>query len=296
MNTKIILGKAIETAKRENKAYYILVKTLGKKNEQTVSFLLYYFLRWLDDNIDENDFSKKQNLKFLKRERKVIVDIFSGKEMKTLNEYELAILLMKNLDHKTAVKIKKYVIDNYLKAFELEQKRPQIITKKWLEKYAYYVGGSFANIGIVIANPDLDPKIINGISRTCGSAADLTHLLRDFRKDLANKKINISKEDMIRFKIKKTELDKNSEELQAFAKSQTDKIFKLFSRGEKYIKSVSSFRLRLAAALFISKYKFVLLKIRDRNYNLLSNYENSNLVEKIKGMVLIFRHFLKLAF
>ncbi|MBI4010552.1 MAG: squalene/phytoene synthase family protein [Candidatus Aenigmarchaeota archaeon] len=263
---------------------------------QKIAFLLYYFLRWIDDTIDRNHLPKNKKIRFLLRERKVIENIFAGKQLKNLNDYETGLILLRKFDKKIAIKIKRYVIDNYIKAFELELKRNEIVTKKWLSEYAYYVGGSFANFGLIITNPNLDTKIMNGISKTCATAADLTHLLRDFRKDLRTKKLNIPKEDIEKFNIEPNKLNENCRELSNFARSQVNEIYKLFSSGEKYIKSTSSFRLRLASALFISKYKFVLAKIKNRNYDLFSDYDHSTLSEKFIRMGIVLDDILRLAF
>jgi len=291
-----ILHKAMEIAKRENKLAYFLAKNLVAKRVRKMAFLVYYFLRWIDDTLDQSYSSKIQKTKFLKKERKIIENIFIGKKVENLNEYETGISLMKKFDKKIALKMKKYVLDTYLIAFELELKRPRIVTKKWLSKYTYYIGGSFANIGILILNPDADAKMMNGISKTAASASDLAHLLRDFRKDIKNKQINISKEDIKKFGININEISENSQEIRNFAKSQVNQIYKLFSSGEKYIKSMPNLKLKLAATLFASKYKFVLAKIRNRDYNLFSNYDSSTLSEQIMRTLLILNDIFRLAF
>ncbi len=291
-----ILYKAMKISKKENKLAYSLAKNVVTKRMGKIAFLIYYFLRWVDDTLDQGRLSKRDKLQFLRKEKKVIEDIFRGKQFPNLNEYETGIILMKKLDRRVAVKMKKYVLDNYLLAFETELKRPKIVTKEWLSKYTYYVGGSFANIGILVLNPDVNVKIMNGISKTAASASDLTHFLRDFRKDIKNNRINISKEDIKRFKIRIEEIDRNSMELRNFARNQVDKIYKLFSSGEKYIKSLPDIKLRLAAALFVSKYKFVLAKIRNRQYNLFSNYDNSTLEEKFMQLRIILNDIFRLAF
>ncbi len=293
----IILKRAKETSKKENKLAYILAKNLVAKRMQKMAFLVYYFLRWIDDALDQGYLTKRQKLKFLRKEKKAIENIFSDKKIaKNLNEYETCILLMKKLDSKVAYKMKKYVLDTYLTAFEFELKRPRIVTKKWLLEYAYYVGGSFANIGILVLDPDVDAKTMNGISKTVASASDLAHLLRDFRKDIRNSQINISKEDIEKFNININNMNENSQELRNFTRSQVSEIEGLFWSGEKYIKSLPNFKLKLAAALFVSKYRFVLAKIRNRDYNLFSNYDNNTLLENIMRIGIIFNDVSRLVF
>lgn len=292
----IILKRAIEISKKENKLAYILAKHLVVKRMQKIAFLVYYFLRWIDDALDQGYLSKRQKLKFLRKEKKVIESVFSYKQVESLNEYETCIRLMKKLDSKVAYKMKKYVLDNYLTAFEFELKRSRIVTKKWLLKYAYYVGGSFANIGILVLDPDVDTKIMNGISKTVASASDLAHLLRDFRKDIRNSQINIPKEDIEKFNININKMNENSQELRNFTRSQVGEIESLFSSGEKYIKSLSNLKLKLAATLFVSKYRFVLAKIRNRDYNLFSNYDNNTLQENIMRIGIILNDVFRLIF
>lgn len=102
--------------------------------------------------------------------------------------------------------------------------------------------------------------------------SEWSHILRDFRSDIMNNIVNISKEDMEKFGITSLS-DTNSHNFRKWVKHKTSFAKSQFAIAKNdFCRHQHSLRHKIAFAVLCAKYEFYLERIAKDNYYLRKDY------------------------
>lgn len=244
--------KSEQVIRKESSSFHFAFSQLPRETSLSI-FVLYNFLRQLDDSADKFDVSKFNRL--VDDWRSAI-----GRDRIVLNKNS-------NISEQVAYIFKKHSIDVTLMedmiAGQLNDLNGQIIKSEVdLERYCYQVAGTVGCIIVSILDQDAYKSAKSDIIDT-GIALQMTNILRDIYEDAMNGKAYIPIDLMQKYDVNIKDLrvpvpDDNVRELLLFL---ADKARKKYVSERKFINFLSDTVSRRSVHLSIVVYKKLLCKL-----------------------------------
>jgi len=252
-----------DSLKKNNFEAYLATKLFIRGEKGKLANLLYAYLRWLDDYVDNAKIDKSEQKNFLRGQSKMINFLYDGNKYETKNYFEESISRVIEFDIKNGHRLRT-VIRKMFEVFDFDIKRKNTIPHfEDLNDYSKKIGDAYTRALLFFLAPSLPYKEEFSLS---AYASHQAHLLRDFIVDKKNYYFNISREEIIRYNIKKDlTQDKN---FFRWVKDKVKNIKILFGKGKKQIKSIPISQVRLTGYLYCSRYEKVIARIEKDDYRL----------------------------
>ena len=252
-----------ESLRKHNLEAYLATKLFIRGERGRLANILYTYLRWLDDYVDNIKIDKSDQEKLLRRQSKMINCFYDGDKFKTRNYYEKYISKVIEYDIKNGYGLRT-VIRKMFEVFNFDIKRKNTFPHlEDLNDYSRKIGDAYTRALLFFLAPGLPYKEEFSLS---AYASHQVHLLRDFIIDKENSYFNISREEITRFNIKKDLTQDHN--FSYWVKDKAEKIKTLFAKGKKHIKDIPILQVRLTGYLYCSRYEKVLSRIEKNGYKL----------------------------
>ena len=256
-----------EPLKKHNFEAYLATKLFIRGERGRLANLLYTYLRWLDDYVDNINIDKSEQKDLLRRQLKMIDCLYNENKFKTTNYFEKSIARVIEYDIKNGCGLRT-VIRKMFEVFDFDIKRKNTVPHfEDLNEYSKKIGDAYTRALLFFLAPGLPYKEEFSLS---AYASHQVHLLRDFIIDKENYYFNISREEISRFNIKK-DLTQDSN-FSHWVKDKVKNIKILFEKGKKQIKNIPILKVRLTGHLYCSRYEKVIAKIEKNDYRLKRTY------------------------
>lgn len=256
------LFQKAEKITRKSKNTYWMARLFFEKSTKPYFYLWYAYLRWIDDIVDSADskISKKEKLIFLEQQTNLAREIHDGVVKSEIRNEELFLISLDSKLLKTIFEVLMYA--NY------DTRRRGIMqTEKRLNYYLEIEAESYVKIINYFCGSD---DFLIGHHGSIGS--EWSHILRDFRSDIETNIINISKEDMEKFRITNLSNTNNPNFKKwvkykiSFAKSQF-----VIAKNDFY-RYPHSLHHKIAFEVLCAKYEFYINRIVKDDYCLRKDY------------------------
>lgn len=252
-----------ESLKRHNLEAYLATKLFIKGERGYLANLLYTYLRWVDDYVDDNSIDESKQKSFLSRHLNIINRLYRGFKTGTKNYFEKAISEVIKYDIKNGHRLKT-VIYKMFEVFDFDIKRKNKIPDFiGLNEYSKKIGDAYTRALLFFLAPGLPYKEDFSLP---AYASHQVHLLRDFMIDKENGYFNISGEEMNKYNIKE-DLTQD-ENFSRWVKDKIENVKILFGKGKKELKNIPIPRVRLTGYLYCSRYQRVISRIEKDHYKL----------------------------
>jgi len=252
-----------ESLKRHNLEAYLATELFIKGERGYLANLLYKYLRWVDDYVDDNSIDESKQKSFLSRYLNIIDRLYRGYKTGTENYFEETISRVIKYDIKNGYGLKT-VIYKMFEVFDFDIKRknkfPDFIG---LNEYSKKIGDAYTRALLFFLSPGLPYKEDFSLS---AYASHQVHLLRDFLIDKETGYFNISGEEINKYNIKE-DLTQD-ENFAHWVKDKIENIKILFDNGKKELESIPILQVRLTGYLYCFRYQRIIKRIEKDHYKL----------------------------
>lgn len=231
-------------------------------------FVVYDFLRQLDDAADNNNVEQLQLIKGIWESVK------NGKPNTSLGKNLQLIFQVFQIPEK--------LIDEMILGQEEDLKKVVIKTQSDLRNYCFRVAGTVGLMIIPILTEkkltDYDKKQIVNVR----IALQLTNIIRDVKEDYEHGYVYLPQLMLDEFEVSPTELGQStvSPNLRHLIQSLSEEAFSLYYSKFKVLKLLEQRQAKIALRLAIDGYEAILKKIKHKNYDILQGRQiTSNLVK-----------------
>ncbi len=252
-----------QSLKKHNKEAYLATKLFLRGEGAKLANLLYSYLRWVDDFVDNINIDRKEQKKFLLEQSKIIDSLYKKNKPEIKNYFEGAISEVIKYDIKHGYGLNT-VINKMFEVFVFDIKRKNTFPNfNDLNEYSKKIGDAYTRALLFFLAPTLPYREEYSIS---AYASHQVHLLRDFLTDKENGYFNISTEEIKKYNIKE---DLIQDELFSFwLKDKIKNIKSLFIKGKKEFRVIPIFKVRITGHLYCSRYERVIARIEKNQYKL----------------------------
>jgi phytoene/squalene synthetase len=256
-----------ESLKKHNLEAYLATKLFIRGERGRLANIIYTYLRWLDDYVDNINIDESEQKDLLRRQSKMINCLYDEDKFKTKNYYEKAISKVIEYDIENGYGLRT-IIRKMFEVFDFDIKRKNTIPHfEDLNDYSKKIGDAYTRALLFFLAPRFPYKEEFSLP---AYASHQVHLLRDFTIDKENYYFNISREEITQFNIKKDlAQDKN---FSNWVKDKVENIKILFRKGKKQIKSIPILQVRLTGYLYCSRYERIIAHIEKDGYRLKRTY------------------------
>lgn len=253
----------MKTLRRNNFEAYLATQLFIRGKRGRLANLLYSYLRWVDDFIDNTDNDKSDQENFLFKQSAIIDSLYSGNKPKTKNHLEEALSEIVKYDMVNGYSLKT-VIKKMFEVFDFDIKRKNIFPDfVGLNGYSKKIGDAYTRALLFFLAPSLPYREEYSVS---AYASHQVHLLRDFIIDRESGYFNISEEELKEYHIKENLIQ--DEAFFLWVKDKINNIKLLFINGKKEFKNIPVLKVRLTGHLYCSRYERVIRQIEKDNYKL----------------------------
>jgi phytoene synthase len=259
-----------QTIKQHSKSFYAAFSQLPKKKAQSI-YAIYTFCRVADDIVDEEKDAQKLQQLFQE------LELFEAGSVPNHPMW----LALEAVFSEFPMDIRPFYDMLIGQRMDLNFQQPK--TQQELLDYAYYVAGSVGLMLLPVLSPT--PTKIITPAKKLGEAMQLKNILRDIGEDYRLGRIYLPKEDMLRYQITTTHLEKQiiSDNFINLWEALAKKAEKLYNESLEMIPFIANdARHALLSALMI--YKELLPEIRRNHYNI---YEKKHVVSTRRKIELI---------
>ena len=245
-----LLKKAKGDTEEKNKSIYLIARFFFDPAVRELFFLWYAYFRWVDDFSDSMGISTEERRSFLHRQKELVQKMYDYQQNDAKAE-ELFLLLLISFDRPRSSKLKEPIL-SLLSCINHDIKRTgEFPSQKDRDFYIELEATSLLKTFLYFCNPNSD---LNKIELSeLAIAAKWSHVLRDFLSDIQNQTINISLEEIERFKIDNYQ-NVNDLGLKEWVTSKVIYFKSEFMQGKKRLRRHPFFRFKIAVVAFCSKY------------------------------------------
>lgn len=263
-----------------SKQTYVTARLMVDKDLVSDFFRAYAYFRWADDIIDASSQSADERISFIRRQRDLIDRLYRNERPVDLAPEEEIVADLISHDRIENSGLQSF-IRNMFAIIEFDAyRRGRLISQQELTWYSACVGKSVTDglqhfIGNGHPYPDAEQRYL------AGTAAHITHLLRDTSVDTADGFINIPREYLEAHGISPTDVD--SPALRAWVRDRVEQARHYFREGKCYLDELNVLRCKIAGYWYCARFEGVLDTIERDGYILRAVYnERSKLSTWLK--------------
>ncbi len=279
----LFLLKMFDTTKRETSAKLAQSITRAGSNQTfyTAQFMVdksllsdffraYAYFRWADDFIDITSQSKDERISFIKRQRKLIDDLYNNKHPSNLIPEEKMLADLIHHDNGENSGLRSF-ISNMFAIIEFDAYRKgRAINRQELTWYQNSLSKSVTDgLQYFIGNNSPYPAGENRY--LAATAAHIAHLLRDMIHDIENGFINIPQEYLDKHGIGPGDVD--SPPFQAWVRNRVELAREYFREGKRYLDSLDVLRCKIMGYWYCARFEGILDIIERDGYILRAVYK-----------------------
>lgn len=268
---------------------YLIIRLLADKCLVKDAFKAYGYFRWLDDQVDMYQKTKRNRVSFIDRQKQLIDACYAKKPVKPVCPEEKMIVELIASDPAQRgkdSKLRSFIL-NFFAIIEFDAYRKNtFISQKELTWYSKTLAKAVTDgIEHFINHTYQYPDSPNHYKAAFG--AHITHMIRDSLEDIPAGYINIPKEYLREYSLKPA--DSNAPALQNWVKQQADKARKELHLGKQYITKLRVLRGKLAASWYCCRFESVLNSVEKDKYKLRLRYNNANFCNYMWLLFVTFR-------
>ena len=238
LRNRISKERSLEMAKYGRTKIYDEIATFLQGDKQTAFSLINHTLAIIDDLIDSNI-----NTKQLDRAKEILNKSFNNEKIFIEQKWEEDIFRL----GQTLLKLQKkgfvYARDIFhevINYWNIENRNlnrnGKILNSSDLDKLNLEIGKSVGVQFLCLLCPELDKKIIYSIASIYGFSIKLSDNLSDLKEDLEKGYINISEENIRKYKIKLNNL--LEKDLRLYITKEFERIKKYYQKGDEKIEEI----------------------------------------------------------
>jgi phytoene/squalene synthetase len=277
-----------------SKQTYYTAKLLVDRDLVDDFYRAYAYFRWIDDVIDISSRSDEERSAFIKRQKELIDYLYGNyrPDDLALQEQILADLIHNDRGEDSGLQS---FIYNMFAMIEFDALRKgRLISQSELNWYIDTLAKSVTDgllyfVGNGHPYPDETRKYL------AGTAAHITHLLRDMHQDIADGFINIPREYLDQNKI--SHQDHEHPLYQKWVQERVEIARKYFCEGKAYLDELDVLRCKIVGHWYSARFEVVLDTIEHDEYILRQDYhERRRISTWLKmvwlGVTLTIQHFI----
>jgi phytoene/squalene synthetase len=263
---------------------YYTTRLLVDKDLEDDCFRAYAYFRWVDDVIDVKSESVDERLLFIQRQKELINRFYRDEVVDNLAEEEEIVAHLIRHDRGENSGLQSF-IRNFLAILEFDAYRKgQVINEDELNWYSSCLGKSITDaIQYFIRNGHQYPEAENRYS--AATAAHITHVLRDMKKDLGEGFINIPAEYLDANGLLPGEL--SDDQLRAWIRVRVTLAREYFQAGKLYLDSLDILRCKIAGYWYCTRFEVILDCIERDGFTLREEYDEQRKFQTLLKMAWI---------
>lgn len=229
----------------------------------------YAYFRWVDDIIDVASQTREERISFIKRQRRLINDLYNNKPTGDLSPEEEIIADLINHDRGENSGLQSFIC-NFFAILEFDALRKgRFINQGELTWYTDCLAKSVTDaIQYFIRNGYIYPKCETHY--LAATAAHITHMLRDMSVDIVEGYINIPGEYLEAHGIDPNDI--YSPPFRAWVQERVDLAREYFRKGKQYLDDLEILRCKIAGYWYCARFEGVLDLIERDGYILRREY------------------------
>lgn len=267
MNDSAALARSITRA--GSKQTYLTARLLVDEGLVEDCLRAYAYFRWADDVIDVSLKSREERIAFVERQKRLIDRLYAGERPDGLSAEEEIVADLIGHDREVDSGLHSY-IRNFVGVLEFDARRKgQLIDERELRAYSGHLAQAVTDgilyfIGNGHPYPSTDDRYL------AVTAAHITHMLRDARRDTANGFINIPRETLEEHGIDPWDVD--GQPYRDWVRKRVELARRYFREGKRYLDELDVLRSKLAGYWYCSRYEGILAAIERDGYTLRDEY------------------------
>lgn len=248
---------------RHNWVTHLLGKFFLRSKERRVSYMLYTYLRQVDDFIDESGARQDECLAYVHQQRAMVRDLYvKGTAGNSLLGRIIA------HDRANGHRLKEY-ISLMMDVFEFDARRKNngSVSAHELHSYSMNLARAYTHFLVHFAEPRYQ-RSENDI--LLAHACHRAHMIRDLMVDYDLGYINIPHEDIDTY-----ELEPNgfaTDEMSRWLEKEARRIELLMHRGQRTLCSSRMLSVKIMGLLYCFRYEAIMRRIRAAGYSLRTHY------------------------
>ena len=268
-----------------SKQTYYTAKLLVDRDLVDDFYRAYAYFRWIDDVIDVSSHSDEERSAFIKRQKELIDHLYRNYRPDDLAQQEQILADLIHNDRGADSGLQSF-IRNMFAMIEFDALRKgRLISQSELNWYIDTLAKSVTDgllyfVGNGYPYPDEKSKYL------AGTAAHITHLLRDMHQDIADGFINIPREYLDQNNINYQ--DNENPLYRKWVRERVELARKHFCEGKAYLDQLDVLRCKIVGHWYSARFEVVLDTIERDNYALRKNYHERRRISTWLKMVWLF--------
>lgn len=265
INLQIACRIAENIARKRSSKAWLMANLLIPRDRSRYLFLCYAYLRWVDNIIDDKTRDLNERKKFIEDQKKLLLSLSSKRDVKidSIEEAFLYYFIEYALKHENFYLITELgnMVDALIMdVFRLE--KDGIFSEKELASYIAILNKSMFSLVQNFLIPNNSLEINYG---TLGQFLWYAGTFRDFFKDLDSGYINISREDIINYKINISNMLEQGN-VHKWLKNKIPALLKIFNEEILILKSMP-IKIKLFWSFAYPFYLHKIIRIKTYGYN-----------------------------
>lgn len=247
-----------------------VIRWLVDRERVEHAFQAYAYFRWVDDHLDEGLSLQSQRVAFVKRQQRLVDDLYAGKTIFDLSSEEQLLSALIRSDDSTHPGLHSY-IRNLMKVMVFDaERRGRFISKDELVSYSLNLATAVTDGLHYFIGHEKDVPI--GPARyQAVIGAHIAHMLRDTFDDVAAGYYNVPREQLQQHNI--APIDIESVAYRQWVQQRVQLARHCFSEGKTYLQQVESLRCRIAGFSYMARFEHLLDIIQRDGYRLRPTYD-----------------------
>ena len=248
---------------------YTTIRLLADRPLRAEAYRAYAYFRWVDDIVDQDQFTQAERMRFLTRQQTIIARCYRGERMDDLcpEERMAADLIAGDPAENSGLQL--YI--NHMMAVMVfdAQRKGRLISQKELNAYTHWLAAAVSEaLYTFIGHNDPSPQDETRYLAVTG--AHITHMLRDALEDSAVGYFNIPLDYLEAHGISPTDFDHDA--YRTWVQNRVQLARDCFAAGKVTMSRTKNLRRRLAGYAYIARFEVVLEAIEKDEYRLRAAY------------------------
>jgi hypothetical protein len=264
-----------------SKQTYYTVRLLVDRDRVPDAYQAYAYFRWLDDRLDQEQSSREDRLRLVKRQQQLVNEGNRGVRPAHLCPQERMLFGLIREDQEKDSGLKTY-IDQMMAVMAFDaSRRGRLASQAELVQYTRSLAMAVTEalhyfVGHDCQTPHCKARYL------AASGAHIAHMLRDTMEDNASGYYNVPREYLESHRISPE--DVGSPAYRAWVAKRVHQARSCFAAGRSYLAQVGSLRCRLAGSAYIARFERVLDAIEREGYRLRADYSDCTNLTACAGL------------
>lgn len=262
------LAKSITWA--GSKQTYYTAKLLVDRDLADDFYRAYAYFRWIDDVIDISTRSDEERIVFIKRQKELINRLYGNNQPDNLTQQEGILVDLINNDRGEHSGLQSFICNMFAMIEFDALRKGRLISQDELTWYVNTLAKSVTDgllyfVGNDHPYPDTENRYL------AGTAAHISHLLRDMHRDIADGFINIPREYLETHNLVPEALDDPL--YRTWVRDRVNLAREYFIAGKQYLDELEVLRSKIVGYWYCARFEIILDTIESDGYTLREDYQ-----------------------